>query len=270
MTQFATEGKRTGESVLVSFDAGVLRVSFNRPDRLNALSTEVIEDVGDLVEQAGADTSVRVLVLGGTGRSFCSGADLTMKPEPGWDPPADIIDAGNRLTKALVDIPVPTICAVQGAAAGISVSFALACDFVLARSDAYLLLPFVHIGLMPDGGATALVAASVGRARALKMAMLGERLPATDALAAGLIAAVHEDLDDAVNALAARLSVLPPDALASSKLAINAATLGSLDAAFATERRDQLNLLRADDFIEGVAAFGEKRKPVFGRRSITR
>ncbi|HEY3603273.1 MAG TPA: enoyl-CoA hydratase [Sporichthyaceae bacterium] len=269
MTQFAAEGKRTGESVLATFDAGVLRVSLNRPDRLNALTTEVIEDVADVVAQAGADSSVRVLVLAGNGRSFCSGADLSMKPEPGWDPPADIIDAGNRLTKSLTEVPVPVICAVQGAVAGISVSFALACDFVLARPDAYFLLPFVHIGLMPDGGATAIVAASIGRARALKLAMLGERLPATDALAAGLIAAVHEDLDEAVNALAARLSVLPPNALASSKLAINGATLGSLGAAFEKERAGQLDLLRADDFIEGVAAFGEKRKPVFGQRSIT-
>jgi enoyl-CoA hydratase len=269
MTQFAPHGKRTGEAVLVSFDAGVLRISLNRPDRLNALTTEVIDDIADVVEQAGADLSVRVLVLGGVGRSFCSGADLTMKPEPGWDPPADIIDSGNRLTSLLTTVPVPAICAVQGAAAGISVSFALACDFVLARPDAYLLLPFVHIGLMPDGGATAIVAASIGRARALKMAMLGERLPAAEALAAGLIAAVHEDLDEAVNALAARLATLPPDALASAKRAINDATLGSLGRAFETERRDQLNLLRAADFIEGVAAFGEKRKPAFGQRSLT-
>jgi enoyl-CoA hydratase len=168
----------------------------------------------------------------------------------------------------LTDLPVPAICAVQGAAAGISVSFALACDFVLAGPDAYFLLPFVHIGLMPDGGATAIVAASIGRARALKLGMLGERLPATDALAAGLIAAVHEDLEEAVSALAARLAVLPPNALASTKRAINAATLGSQDRAFEIERGAQLDLLRANDFIEGVNAFGAKRKPVFGERTI--
>jgi enoyl-CoA hydratase len=266
---FAPHGKRTGEAVLVDFEGGVLRIVLNRPDRLNALTNEVIDDVADVVSQAGQETDVRVVVLSGAGRSFCSGADLRLKPEPGWEPPVDIIDAGNRLTRTLCELPIPTVCAVHGAAAGISVSFALACDFVLARPDAYFLLPFVHIALMPDGGATAIVAASVGRARALKMAMLGERLPATEALAAGMIAGVHEDLSDAVDALVARLVALPPDALASAKRAINAATLPGLDGALETERAWQLDLLRASDFIEGVAAFGEKRKPVFGQRSIT-
>jgi len=269
MTQFAAHGKRSGEAVLVDFEGGVLRIVLNRPDRLNALTTDVIEDVADVVTQAGEGTEVRVLVLSGAGRAFCSGADLGMKPEPGWDPPMDIVEAGNRLTRTLCDLPIPAICAVQGAVAGISVSFALACDFVLARTDAYFLLPFVNIGLMPDGGATAIVAASIGRARALRMAMLAERLPAADALAAGMIAGVHEDLDEATNTLAARLAALPPNALARAKRAINAATLGGLDDALATEREGQHHLLAAADFIEGVAAFGEKRKAVFGERSIT-
>jgi enoyl-CoA hydratase len=154
---------------------------------------------------------------------------------------------------------------VHGPTAGVGVSLAIAADIILASDKAYFLLAFTKIGLMPDGGASALVAASVGRTRAMRMALLAERLSAPEALAAGLVSAVYpvDDLDAGVDAVLATLKSGPAVALRKTKHAINAATLTELDGAFARETEGQLILLRAEDFREGTQSFQQRRTPTF-------
>ncbi|MGW0025615.1 enoyl-CoA hydratase [Rhodococcus sp. NPDC003383] len=248
-------------------DDGVLRVTINRPARMNAVTAETVEAVADAFEKHADDASVRVAVLTGAGRAFCTGADLSGRDLTGPPSPA-IIDAANRAVAAIRAFPRPVIGAVNGPAAGVGVSLALACDLTVAAESTYFLLAFTKVGLMPDGGASALVAASIGRARALKMALLAERLPAPEAVAAGLIADTYPDegYADAIEALAQRIADGPSDAFGSTKAAINDATLTELDAAFARERAGQLKLLAAEDFREGATAFMEKRPAVYRKR----
>ena len=247
-------------------DDGVLRVTLNRPTRMNAVKTETLVAIAEAFEKYAGDTSVRVAVLTGAGRAFCSGADIAGR-DLSAPPSADTIDAANRAAASIRAFPRPVVGAVNGAAAGVGVSLALACDLTVSKESGYFLLAFTRIGLMPDGGASALVAASVGRARALKMALLAERLPATEALTSGLIAEVWPDdeFDSAVETLVQRLADGPSGAFESTKNAINDATLTELDSAFAREREGQLVLLGGPDFAEGVTAFQEKRVANFRR-----
>jgi enoyl-CoA hydratase len=171
----------------------------------------------------------------------------------------------NRAVRAIVNLPRPVVAVVQGPTAGVGVSLALACDLVIASEKAFFLLAFTKIGLMPDGGASALVAASIGRARAMKMALLAERLPAADALAAGLVSAVYPapDLESEATKVIERLLAGPAVAYAKTKQAVNGATLPELDAALARETAGQHILLSSHDLREGIRAFQEKRDPVF-------
>ena len=254
--------------VTSSVGNGILRVTIDRPARMNAVETDTLVAVAEAFDRHGGDPTVRAAILTGSGRAFCSGADisgrdLTAPPTP------DTIDAANRVVATIRDFPRPVVGAVNGVAAGVGVSLALACDLTVAKESTYFLLAFAKIGLMPDGGATALVAASIGRARALRMAMLAERLPAPEALASGLIADVYPDneFDTAVEELIVRLADGPSVALASTKRAINDATLTELGNAFGRERAGQLDLLAGPDFAEGVSAFQDKRTADFRRRA---
>lgn len=192
--------------ITVSRDAAVLTIAINRPERLNSVTTDVLNDLADLILEAGADPDVRVITLTGTGRAFSSGADL--KSGAGGKPGTDTIMAANRLIRAVRDARQPTVAVVNGPAVGVGCSLALAADLVLASSNAYFLLSFTSIGLMPDGGATALVPTAVGRARAMAMALVPERIPASEAVAWGLIyqAVDAEELDAAAKALTDRLA----------------------------------------------------------------
>lgn len=249
-------------------DDGILRVTINRPARMNAVTTATLNAIAEAFEAHAAIPGTRAAILTGSGAAFCAGADLSAVGDLSGPPMPDTIDAANRAVAAIRALPRPVICAVNGPAAGVGVSLALAGDLTVATESSYLLLAFTKIGLMPDGGASALVAASIGRARALKMALLAQRLPAAEALAVGLIADVLADADFAagVDALAARLAAGPSDAFGATKGAINDATLTELDAAFARERAGQLELLASPDFAEGVDAFLGKRPARFGPR----
>lgn len=252
----------------VSVDTDILRVTINRPRRMNAVTASTLVAVADAFDEYSGDETIRVAVLSGAGgRAFCSGADIVGR-DLSAPPAPDTIDAANRAVAVLRDFPRPVIAAVDGAAAGVGVSLALACDLTVASESSYLLLAFTRIGLMPDGGATALVAASVGRARALKMALLAERLPAADAVAAGLIADVYGDDEFSVRVeeLVRRLADGPTEAFAATKHAINASTLTELDGAFGREFDGQMRLLTGPDFREGVSAFEQKRKADFRNR----
>ncbi|MFI5956091.1 enoyl-CoA hydratase [Cryptosporangium sp. NPDC051539] len=250
----------------VARDGAVLTIALNRPDRLNSVTTGVLDDLADLIEETAADASVRVIVLAGNGRAFSSGADLKGgAAAANGRPGTDTILAANRVVRALRDARQPTVAAVHGPAVGVGCSLALACDLVLASSNAYFLLSFTSIGLMPDGGATALVPTSIGRARAMAMALVPERIPAAEALAWGLIYRMVDagELEASLKALTERLATGAPLALAATKRAVNASTLTGLEPALGRELEGQGHLLQTSDLAEAVVAFAEKRPPKF-------
>ncbi|EME22657.1 enoyl-CoA hydratase [Rhodococcus triatomae] len=243
---------------------GILRITIDRPSTMNAVRAESLEVIADALGRHSGDPGVRTVVLSGAGRAFCTGADLSAV-DISDVPSAESIEVANRTISAIRTFPRPVIGAVRGPAAGVGVSLALACDLIVAAESSYFLLAFSRVGLMPDGGSTALVAASVGRARAMAMALLAERLSAQEALRSGLIAQVYPDDDFAshVDALARRLASGPPTAFRKTKDAINDATLGQLDAAFERELTGQLELFAGSDFAEGLDAFMNKRPARF-------
>ncbi|NEW27088.1 enoyl-CoA hydratase-related protein [Nocardia cyriacigeorgica] len=258
----------TESGVIRTVEDGVLRVTIDRPASMNAVRIETLDAIANAFEDHFLDSDVRVAVLSGAGRAFCAGADLAGL-DLSAEPSAETIDAANRVVDSVRAFPRPVIGAVRGPAAGVGVSLALACDLTVISESSYFLLAFTRIGLMPDGGATALVAASVGRARAMALALLAERLEAADAFRAGLVAKMFADdeFEAEVESLAKRLAAGPGDAYRRTKGAINDATLGQLAAAFERERAGQLELLVAPDFAEGVDAFENKRPARFGGRS---
>jgi len=243
---------------------GVLRLRFNRPEMLNALTGEMADDLAGALESATGREDVRVVVLGGAGSAFCAGADISgSDAHEHFDVSA--LDRANRIVRAITSSPKPVVAAVNGVAAGVGCSAALAADLVVAGSSATFLLAFSRIGLMPDGGASLSVAASIGRARAMRMALLAEPLAAAEAYAAGLVSHLvpDDELEPFVDALAARLAAGPPLAYAATKKAVNAATLPGLEDALERERSGQTVLLRTADAAEGMRAFSERRRPVF-------
>ena len=261
-----TESYTGIDDLTVNLNDGVLAVTLNRPDSLNSLTAAMLETIADTMERAAADPAVRVVRLGGEGRGFSSGAGLSVEDQsnPIADG-ADTLAAANRAVRAIVALPKPVVSVVQGPAAGVGVSLAIAADVVLASEKAYFLLAFTKIGLMPDGGASALVAASIGRARAMRMALLAERLSAADAFAAGLVSSVHDadDLEAEANAVIEKLKSGPAVALRNTKAAVNGATLTELEGALDRETEGQLALLASHDFREGAKAFQQRRPATF-------
>lgn len=243
---------------------GALWLTMNRPEVFNALTPAMADEVAALTEQAVARDDVRVVVVTGTGAAFSTGADISGEDaHEHFDVTA--LDRANRIIRAIVALDKPVVAAVNGIAAGVGCSAALAADIVVAKESASFLLAFARIGLMPDGGTSATVAASIGRARAMRMGLLAEPLSAREAHAAGLIThvAADDEFDDLVATLVRRLAAGPPLALAATKRAINAATLTGLDDALERERTGQTLLLRTADVAEGMRAFAGRRKPVF-------
>jgi enoyl-CoA hydratase len=253
------------DGLLVSLSDGVLSVTIDRPDSLNSLTLPVFEGLADAMEQAAHDPRVKVVRLSGAGRGFCSGAGMSADDVAGAGPGDELILAANRVVRAITTLPRPVVAVVHGAAAGVGVSIALACDLVLASDTAFFMLAFTKIGLMPDGGASALIAAAIGRVGAMRMALLAERLPASDALAAGLISAVYpaDEFAAQVDKVVETLLHGPAVAFAKTKLAINAATLTELEPTLQRELEGQSILLNSHDFREGARAFQQRRTPAF-------
>lgn len=257
------------ETVKWEREDGVGRIVLDRPDTLNAWNTRLGEELGAVVADAGADDAVRAVLLTGNGRAFSSGADL----KSGFDEAADglpnlrarLRDLFNPILAGVRTMEKPVVVAVNGPAAGIGASLALAGDLVLAAESAFLQLAFVNIGLMPDGGATAFVPARVGKARAFEMALLGERVPAAQALDWGLVNAVHPDAELAAAAeeLVARLAQGPTRAYAATKRALNQSIYPNLASALDLEADLQHELARTKDFVEGGMSFLERRAPRF-------
>ncbi len=243
----------------------VLTLTLDRPDQLNALTDELSDALAGELEAAASYDDVRVVVLRGAGRAFCAGADIA-----GADAPMQLdvraLDRANRIVRAITGLDKPVVAAVQGPAAGVGCSIALACDLAVASESASFLLAFARIGLMPDGGSSASVAASIGRARAMRMALLAEPLSGREAYDAGLVShlATADGFESVVADVVGRLAAGAPLAQAATKRAVNAATYAGLDDALERERTGQTMLLRTRDAAEGMRAFAERRAPDFG------
>jgi len=255
-------------SILVSLETGVLAVTLNRPDKLNAFNPEMHEELRAALEQAdGAE--VRAVLLTGAGRAFCAGQDLsTRKVTPGAAPIDLAVSLGNYynpLVRRLRELPKPVVCAVNGTAAGAGANIALACDLVIAARSANFVQAFSRIGLLPDSGGTWFLPRLAGSARAMGLALLGEKLSAEDAAAWGLIWRVVDDdaLATEAMAIAKQLAAGPTTGYGLIKQALLASASNSLDAQLELERDLQRKAGFSEDYREGVAAFLEKRKPVF-------
>lgn len=248
---------------------GVATLRFNDPATLNALSGEMIADLRAAI--AGVARSARAMVLAGSDRAFCSGANLagdlgSGSIGPDFDAGSALERSINPLMLALRDLEIPWIAAVRGAAAGVGASLALAADLIVAGENAYFLQAFRRIGLVPDGGSTYLLTRAVGRPRAMEMMLLGEKLPAAQALGWGLINRVvaDEKVEETAFALARTLASGPRRALGLIRRAAWVATDTDFATALRTERELQREAGRDPDFREGVRAFLEKRPARFG------
>lgn len=257
------------ETIIWQREGAVGRLTLNRPETLNAWNERFGTELKQVFEGEAADEAVRAVLVTGAGRGFSSGADLKAAAEPADDGMPNIRKELNEIyhpaIAAIRRLPKPVVSAVNGPAVGIGCSLALAADLIVAAESAYFGLAFVNIGLMPDGGSTALVPPAVGRVRAFQMALLGDRIPAPQALEWGLVNWVHPDdrmLDEA-NALLERLAAGPTRSYAGTKQALNRSIYGDLDGQLRLEAELQHGLARTKDFLEGVGAFVEKREAVF-------
>ena len=260
--------------VLVSHDGAGRTLTLNRPKSLNSFTGAMHEALLAALESAADDRSVRCVVLTGAGRGFCAGQDLA---DPAVAPAqaGGSVDVGNAIERyykplalRLRSLPVPVVAAVNGVAAGAGANIALGCDLVVAARSASFIQAFSKIGLVPDAGGTWLLPRLVGRARALGLAMLGDKLPAEEAERIGLIWKCVDDaaFADEVRATAARLASLPTRALAATRAAIDASQHLDFGASLSHEAKVQRALGGAHDFAEGVAAFMAKRPAVFSDR----
>ena len=248
-------------------DAGVATITLDRPDTLNALNATMRRELLTALKAAGRDQAIRAIVITGSGRGFCAGADLRGGRQERQFRNV-LISEYNPLIEAVRDMPTPVVAAVNGVAAGAGVSLALAADLVIASADARFVPAFHRIALVPDSGLTRTLVRAVGRHRALEI-LLGERvLTADEARDGGLVAAVvaPDELAEAARGLARRLAAGPTRAIALTKRLVN----GAEDATLADSLRQEAALQelagRGEDHAEGVAAFTEKRTPEFRGR----
>jgi 2-(1,2-epoxy-1,2-dihydrophenyl)acetyl-CoA isomerase len=260
------------QNILFSSDAGIARLTLNRPERMNSFNDAMHAEVRDALDRVRSDATLRVLLLTGAGRGFCAGQDLGDRAVA---PGSEAVDLGASIERnyrplvlALRRLPLPVVCAVNGVAAGAGANIALACDIVIAAKSASFIQAFSKIGLIPDSGGTFFLPRLVGTARAMGLAMLGERLIAEQAAEWGLIWQCVDDaeLPGTVEKLLRTLAGAPTAGLAATKRALYAAAGNSLETQLDLERDLQRALGRSDDYREGVAAFTAKRAPRFGGR----
>jgi len=249
-------------------ESGVARLTLCRPERLNSLNAAMHAEIRDALARIKGE-GARVLVLTGAGRGFCAGQDLGERQVAPDGRRADLGESIERSYKPLIlalrSLPVPTVAAVNGVAAGAGASIALACDLVIAARSASFVQAFSKLGLVPDSGATWFLPRLAGHARALALALLAERLDAATAAEWGVIWRCVEDAQfgPAVDALAAQLAAAPTRALVATREAMDAAWGRPLGAQLDAERDLQRELGYTDDYAEGVAAFAAKRAPRF-------
>jgi 2-(1,2-epoxy-1,2-dihydrophenyl)acetyl-CoA isomerase len=253
-------------TIIYETDGAVARVTLNRPDVLNAITAEMSEELLDALERV-KDPNVRAVLLTGAGRAFSAGADLGAN----WDPaePVDLLPGFERLWNPLIvgfrALPKPIVSAVNGAAVGYAAAMALSADVILASEKGFFMTAVASAGIMPDGGLTALLPASLGLGRTASMVFLGQRLTAADAHAYGLVAEVcaPEALEARSRAIAAQLAAGPTRTFAATKQALNAFAYPRLAEQLDLEAQLQQRLTETHDYMEGTAAFKDRRPPAF-------
>jgi 2-(1,2-epoxy-1,2-dihydrophenyl)acetyl-CoA isomerase len=256
------------ETIDVTTEGGAAKILLNRPDALNAWNEQFGQDMKDAVETLGSDDAVRAVLITGAGRGFSSGADLK-ENRAGDDGAPDLSARLKEIYHPIIlgirEMPKPVVAAVNGPAVGIGASLALAADLIVAAESAYFLLAFVNIGLIPDGGSTAFLPARIGLARSTEMAMLGEKVRASQALDWGMINRVVADdvLEREGQALLERLAKGPTRSYAGAKTLLNRRVYADIEGQLDAEADAQREQGSSQDFIAGVMAFVQKRDPNF-------
>ncbi|WP_345227188.1 enoyl-CoA hydratase-related protein [Hymenobacter koreensis] len=245
---------------------GVATITLNRPDVFNAFNASQSYELQDALKQVANDAQVRAVVLTGAGRAFCSGQDLKDASSGEKISFYDTLHQRyNPIIRAMRALPKPIICRLNGVAAGAGCSLALACDAIVASTDASLIEVFINIGLVPDSGSSYFLPRLVGSLKAFELCALGSKVSAEEALRLGLVSQVvaPEQLDEAAYSLASRYASAPTKAIGLIKQMLNKSGASSLDEMLDYEALCQQIAGDSDDYQEGVKAFGEKRKPVF-------
>jgi 2-(1,2-epoxy-1,2-dihydrophenyl)acetyl-CoA isomerase len=258
------------QTVNLDVQDGVATIELNRPERLNAWNAQFGADLLDALNAVAADPQARAVLITGAGRGFSSGADLkemSADATPDGRPNVykTLTERYHPIMKGIRELPKPVIAAVNGPAVGIGCSLALCSDLIIAAESAYFLLAFVNIGLVPDGGSSLFLPTRVGMARATELSMLGERLPARQALEWGLINRVvpDEQLREQARSLAERMAAGPTRSYAGAKRQLNNWLYARMDEQLELEAQIQQEMAGSDDFVEGAMAFAEKRPPRF-------
>ncbi|MGA0558271.1 enoyl-CoA hydratase/isomerase family protein [Larkinella sp. VNQ87] len=259
------------EHLLYATTDGVCRITLNRPEVHNALNPPLIREITRAIEAAGADESVRVVVLTGAGdKAFCSGADLKEAAgrfqAPGGFSMGELLRTTyHPMVQAIRNLPKPVVCRLNGVAAGAGCSLALACDVIVAANEAYFALLFVGIGLMPDAGSTYFLPRMVGAQKAFELCSTGRKVFGPEALQLGLVtrSVPASQLDTAVAETVAYYATAPTQAIGLMKIALNQSMMSDLATQLEQEAQYQNQLGYSDDTAEGIQAFLEKRKPVF-------
>ena len=257
------------QTILFQTQGGIARLTLNRPERLNSFNTQMHEEVRNALSQIEQDQNVRVMVLSGAGRGFCAGQDLSDLDVTANDGSIDLGASIEKYYAPLVlrlrSLRMPIVCAVNGVAAGAGANLALACDIVIAKKSASFIQSFCKLGLVPDTGGTYALPRLVGTARAMGLALLGDKLSAEQAADWGMIwqCVDDADFDSVIDKIAEYLAAAPTQALARTKEAILSSGLRTLEQQLDHERWTMRDLGRTSDYKEGVAAFLEKRAPLF-------
>jgi 2-(1,2-epoxy-1,2-dihydrophenyl)acetyl-CoA isomerase len=257
------------EKLLVTLKDGIKRITINRPERRNSVDHETVQLLRDAVQHS-VDDGTRVVILTGAGDSFCAGADLAATSASdiaNFDVTRALRENVNPTILAMRDLPVPIIARVHGHAVGVGCNYALACDMIVASEQALFGQVFVRIGLMPDGGSTFFLPRLVGYHKAFELMATGDIIGAQEAQQLGVVNKVvpFSELDATVDATAARLAQAPGIAIAKIKAGLNHGSQSGLAAALEFEAVNQDACFHSPDFIEGVTAFVQKRKAVFGK-----
>ena len=257
------------EFIVVETTAGVMKITLNRPGVLNSFNAQMARELRSALEDSRADKTVRAVLLTGAGRAFCAGQDLSEVPAStageALDLGATIRGTYNPVIKLIRKLELPVVCAVNGVAAGAGANLALACDIVFAAENASFIQSFAKVGLIPDSSGTFFLPRIVGLSRATAMMMTAEKIDARRAYELGMVYRVcpADTLEQEAMNLASELAAMPTRGLGLTKRALNASLSNDLEAQLDLEADLQREAGRTHDFVEGVSAFLEKRKPTF-------